>query len=116
MKRLLPVGQAAGKLAEATKAGNQAKKAEAEKELLFAVEAAPPSGLNAGDQPNTALMLHELLAEIQRIGDRIFNAAPTLVKMANAQIRRLELEAKIGYVQSRTVAEAAKSVADVRNG
>ena len=116
VKRLLPVGQAAGKLAEATKAGNQAKKAEAEKELLFAVEAAPPTGLNAGDQPNTALMLHELLAEIQRIGDRIFNVAPTLVKMANAQSRRLELQGKIGCVQNQNVTEASESVADVQGG
>ena len=115
VKRLLPVGQAAGKLAEATKAGNQAKKAEAEKELLFAVEAAPPGGLNAGDEPNTALMLHDLLAEIQRIGDRIFNAAPTLVKMANAQIQRLELQGKIGYVQSQSGAEVAKSTIDARD-
>jgi hypothetical protein len=99
VERLLPVGQAAGKLAEATKAGNQAKKAEAEKELLFAVEAEPPTGLNAGDEPNTAMMLHELLAEIQRVGDRIFTVAPTLVRMHGAMVKRLNLQGKIGFVE-----------------
>jgi len=99
VQRLLPVGQAAGKLAEAAKAGNQAKKAEAEKELLFAVEAEPPTGLNAGDEPNTAMMLHELLAEIQRVGDRIFTVAPTLVRMHGAMVKRLNLQGKIGFVE-----------------
>jgi hypothetical protein len=98
--RLLPVGQAAGKLANAFKEGNEALKEEAIKELLHTVEAAPPTGLNAGDQPNTELMLHDLLAEIQRVGDRIFSVAPTVVKLANAQIKRLSLHGKIGYVES----------------
>lgn len=100
IQRLLPVGQAAGKLVDALKSGDQAKKEEAIKELHFTIEAGPKTGLNANDQPNTALMLHELLAEIERVGDRIFAAAPTLVKLANAQIKRLSLHGKIGFVRS----------------
>jgi hypothetical protein len=100
VERLLPVGQAAGKFANAVKEGNEALKEEAIKELLHTVEAAPPTGLNVGDQPNTGLMLHDLLAEIQRVGDRIFSVAPTVVKLANAQIKRLSLHGKIGYVES----------------
>ena len=56
---LLPVGQAAGKFANAVKEGNEALKGEAIRELLYTVGAAPPTGLNAGDQPNTVLMLHD---------------------------------------------------------
>jgi hypothetical protein len=109
VERLLPVGQAAGKFVDAIKSGDNAKKEEAIKELQFTIEAAPQTGLNANDQPNTALMLHELLAEIQRVGDRIYAVAPTLVKLANAQIKRLSLHGKIGFVHSEP--EAAATVA-----
>ena len=100
VERLLPVGQAAAKFVEALKSGDEDKKEEAIKELQFTIDAPQQSGLNSNDQPNTALMLHELLAEIERVGDRIFAAAPTLVKLANAQIKRLSLHGKIGFVQS----------------
>lgn len=100
VERLLPVGQAAGKFVEALQSGDEAKKDEAIKELQFTIEAAPQTGLNANDQPNTALMLHEVLTEIQRVGDRIYAVAPKLVKIANAQIKRLSLHGKIGFVQS----------------
>ena len=100
VERLLPIGQAAAKFVEALKSGDEDKKEEAIKELQFTIDAPPQSGLNANDQPNTAPMLHELLAEIERVGDRIFAVAPTLVKLANAQIKRLSLHGKIGFVQS----------------
>lgn len=108
VERLLPVGKAAAKFVEAIKSGDEAKKEEAIKELQFTIDATP-SGLSADDQPNTALMLHELLTEIQRVGDRIFSAAPTLVKLANAQIKRLSLHAKIGYVQNEATSAAHKT-------
>lgn len=100
VERLLPVGQAAAKFVEALKSGDEDKKEEAIKELQFTIDAPPQSGLNPNDQPNTALMLTELLAEIERVGDRIYAVAPTLVKLANAQIKRLSLHGKIGFVQS----------------
>jgi len=100
VERLLPVGQAAGKFVEALKSGDETKKEEAIKELQFTIEASPKTGLNANDQPNTELMLRNLLAEIQRVGDRIYAVAPTLVNLANAQIKRLSLHGEIGFVQS----------------
>jgi hypothetical protein len=110
VERLLPVGQAAGKFVEALQSGDEAKKEEAIKELQFTIEATPQTGLNANDQPNIALMHHELLVEIQRVGDRIYAAAPTLVKLANAQIKRLSLHGKIGFVQSEPGAAATVAV------
>lgn len=100
VERLLPVGQAAAKFVEALKSGDEDKKEEAIKELRFTIDAAPQTGLNANDEPNTALMLHELLEEVERVGDRIYAVAPTLVKLANAQIKRLSLHGKIGFVRS----------------
>jgi hypothetical protein len=110
VERLLPVGHAAGKFVEALKSGDQAKKEEAIKELQFTIEATPQTGLNANDQPNTELMLYNLLAEIQRVGDRIYAVAPTLVNLANAQIKRLSLHGKIGFVQSEARAAATVAV------
>jgi hypothetical protein len=109
VKRLLPVGQAAGKFVEALQSGDEAKKNEAIRELQFTIEATPLTGLNSDDQPNTTLMLHEVLTEIQQVGDRIYAVAPTLVKLANAQIKRLSLHGKIGFVQGG--AESAVTVA-----
>lgn len=110
VERLLPVGQAAGKFVEALQSGDEARKEEAIKELQFTIQATPQTGLNANDQPNTALMLHEVLAEIQRVGDRIYVVAPTLVKLANAQIKRLSLHGRIGFVQSGTDSGATVAV------
>lgn len=110
VERLLPVGQAAGKFVEALESGDEAKKEEAIKELQFTIDAAPQTGLNANDQPNTALMLHELLAEVQRVGDRIYAVAPTLVKLANAQIKRLSLHGKIGFVPGGAAVAATGAV------
>ena len=96
VKRLLPVGQAAGKFVAAIKTGDEAKKEEAIKELQFTIEAGPETGLKY-DDPNFSLMLEELLTEIQRVSDRICHLAPTLVRLANAQIKRLSLHEKIGF-------------------
>lgn len=111
VKRLRPVGQAAGKYANAVKEGNEALKEEAIKELLHTVETTPPTGLNANDEPNVSLMLEELLTEIQRVSDRIYHVAPTLMNLANAQIKRLSLHGKIGFVQSEAKSAAHKGEA-----
>lgn len=111
VERLLPVGLAAGKFVEAIKTGDKAKKEEAIEELQYTVEAKPKTGLNANDEPNFALMLEQLLTEIQRVGDRIYAVAPTLVNLANAQIKRLSLHGKIGFVQCEAKSDAKKAEA-----
>jgi len=112
VERLLPVGHAAGKFVEAIKTGDKAKKEEAIEELQYTVEAKPKTGLNANDDPNFALMLEQLLTEIRRVGDRIYAVAPTLVNLANAQIKRLSLHGKIGFVQREAKSAAHKAESD----
>lgn len=108
--RLRPVGQAAGKYANAVTKGDEALKEEAIKELLHTVNATPPTGLNANDEPNLALMLEELLTKLVQVS--YVSALPEpFVVFANAQIKRLSLHGKIGFVQSVAKSAAHKGEA-----
>jgi hypothetical protein len=111
VERLRPVGQAAGKFVEAIKSGDEAKKEEAIEELQYTIEAEPERGLKTYDDPDFKKMLEELLTEIQRAGDRICDVAPKLVNLANAQIKRLSLHGKIGFVQSKATSDTEKAEA-----